>query len=373
MENTYFSHMENKSKSLYVAATSQHIGKTTSTLGLVSAIRSKGIDVGYCKPVGQKFLDINNLRVDKDTVLFADLLDFDVVPEVHSPIILGAGATEKILDEDFDFDPDKVLLNAKKTLEQNHDFVIYEGTGHPGVGSIAGLSNARVAKLMDAKVIMVVEGGIGSTIDMLNMTTSLFREEGVEILGVIVNKVRPDKLEKVRKYLTLWFERANLKLLGVVPYDPSLAYPLILSISKAINGRITHNIENLDNRVANIIAGSVIDYEKVRDKEDLLLVVSNRGVADAISKINIISDTAEKIKSPLAGIVVTGEGDLDEKVVEYVNTHKVPLIRTDLDTYGSVIKISRIEVKINRNTPWKVRRAIELIEENLDLSSILPK
>jgi len=39
--------------------------------------------------------------------------------------------------------------------------------------------------------------------------------------------------------------------------------------------------------VANIIAGSVIDYEKVRNKEDLLLVVSNRGLTEAISKIKV--------------------------------------------------------------------------------------
>lgn len=358
-------------KSVYIAATSQHIGKTTSTLGIVSAIRGIGKNVGYCKPVGQKFLDINNLRVDKDTILFADLLDFDVVPEIHSPLILGKGATEQILDGKFDFSVEGALLHARKLLEEAHEVVIYEGTGHPGVGSIAGLSNAKVAKLMNAGVIMVVEGGIGSTIDMLNMTTSLFREEGVEILGVIVNKVRLDKIDKVKKYLKIWLDQQGLPLLGVVPYDPSLAYPLILSVSKAISGKITHNIENLDNRVANILAGSVIDYEKVRDKEDLLLVVSNRGLTDAISKINIISDTVDKENSPLAGIVVTGEGELDEQVVEYVEKHKTPVIRTDLDTYGSVLKISRIEVKINRNTPWKVRRAIQLIEENIDLSLIL--
>ncbi len=360
-----------KTKSLYIAATSQHIGKTTSTLGIISAIRSRGINVGYCKPVGQKFLDINNLRVDKDTVLFADLLDFEMVPEIHSPLILGRGATEKILNGEVDFDMEKVLISARNELEKNHDVVIYEGTGHPGVGSIAGLSNAKVAKLMNAEVIMVVEGGIGSTIDMLNMTTALFREEGVKLIGVIVNKVRPEKIDKVRTYLSKWFIKEGIPLLGVVPYDPSLAYPLILSISKAINGKITHNIENLDNRVANILAGSVIDYEKVRDKEDLLLVVSSRGLTEAISKINNISHSAGLEKSPLAGIVVTGEGELDEEVVKYVQEHYVPLIRTDLDTYGSVLKISRIEVKINRNTPWKVRRAIQLIEENIELSDIL--
>ena len=84
--------------SIYVAATSQHVGKTTSTLGLVSAFRNKGINVGYCKPVGQKYVFHNGLQVDKDVVLFADLLDFKPDPAIHSPVILGAGATTEYLD-----------------------------------------------------------------------------------------------------------------------------------------------------------------------------------------------------------------------------------------------------------------------------------
>jgi hypothetical protein len=43
----------------------------------------------------------------------------------------------------------------------------------------------HMAKLVKAPVIMVVEGGIGSTIDMLNMNLALFREEGVYILGIM--------------------------------------------------------------------------------------------------------------------------------------------------------------------------------------------
>lgn len=37
-------------RSIYVAATSQHVGKTTMTLGLIAALRDQGVDVGYSKP-----------------------------------------------------------------------------------------------------------------------------------------------------------------------------------------------------------------------------------------------------------------------------------------------------------------------------------
>ena len=85
-----------RAESIFVAATNQHVGKTTSTLGLASAMQQMGINVGYCKPVGQQYLDFNNLRVDKDTVLFAELLNFDIVPELHSPVILGQRCNVRI-------------------------------------------------------------------------------------------------------------------------------------------------------------------------------------------------------------------------------------------------------------------------------------
>ena len=99
--------MPRKFRNIFVAASSQHVGKTTSTLGLVSSFMNRGYKVGYCKPVGQKFLDVQNLRVDKDTVLFADLINFNIVPELHSPVLLGPGATENYLDNPDTFDLNK--------------------------------------------------------------------------------------------------------------------------------------------------------------------------------------------------------------------------------------------------------------------------
>ena len=358
-------------KNIYVAATSQHVGKTTSTLGLVSAYMKKGLKVGYCKPVGQKFLDLANIRVDKDTILFADLIHFDIIPELHSPVIIGKGATQKYLDNPGKFDLEKVILSASQELSKENELVIYEGTGHPGVGSVADVSNARVAKILDASVIMIVEGGIGSTIDMLNMCTSLFREEGVPILGVIINKVIPEKADLVEKYVGKWLERNGINLLGLLPYDKTLAYPLIKSVAEAVGGHITFNAENASNKIESILAGSLIDLQELKSSEDLLLVVGTRSIDTAIDKIKSISNLNKITNCPLSGIVATGHGAIGTETLKYIEDNKIPLIRTDLDTYGSVIKISKIEVKINLNTPWKIQKAIHLIENNVDLDNLL--
>ena len=359
------------SPSIYVAATNQHVGKTTSTLGLVSVLKQEGFNIGYCKPVGQRYLDIENIRVDKDTLLFADLLGFEIVPAHHSPVILGQGATTTYLDDPSAFHFADDIRKAADYLASNHELVIFEGTGHPGVGSIVGLSNADVAKMLGSTVIMVVEGGIGNTIDRLNMSIAMFREEKVPIMGIIVNKVRADKIEKVQHYVGIKLREMGLPLLGVLPYDETLAYPIISNVNQAVNGSVIHNINQLERQVEDIMAGSLIDANRIKNSKNILMVVGADRVNSALHKVELLSQVNNLEKSPIAGIVATGEGDINEDSIAYVQKYQIPLIRTRLDTFGSVIKISRIEVKINMQTPWKISKAIRLIKNNVDLARVM--
>lgn len=363
--------MPQKFKNIFVAASSQHVGKTTSTLGLVSSFMNMGYKVGYCKPVGQKFLDVQNLKVDKDAVLFADLINFHIIPKLHSPVLLGPGATEMYLDNPGKYKLKKMILSAAERLENENEINIFEGTGHPGVGSVADLSNAQVAKLLKAGVIMVVEGGIGSTIDMLNMTTSLFREEKVPIIGVIINKVIPEKKEKVAHYVGQWLVKNNLKLLGLLPYERTLAFPVIKTVAEAIEGVVTYNADYVNNKVESILAGSLIDLKELKSSQDLLLVVATRSINEAIKKMESITRHHGIKHCPLSGIVAAGDGRFEKQTLDYIEKNRIPLIRSELDTYAAVVNISKIEVKINNSTPWKVQMAIDLIQNNVDLETIL--
>ena len=352
---------------IYVAATSQHVGKTTSTLGLVHALRKKNINVGYCKPVGQQFLDLENYQVDKDAFLFSGVMDFELVSDIHSPVILGKGATANYLDDPSHQNYPQKILKAKEVLEDNYELVVYEGTGHPGVGSVCDLSNADVAELIGGKVILVVEGGIGNTIDKINLSLSLFRSKNIPILGVIVNKVRPEKQDKVHKYVKKYLVKQKLPLLGVIPYDKTMAYPLLHTVKSAVNGEVMANEHNLNNQVANTIDSSLMELEELTNYEHLMLIISSRKLPGALKKIREFEMYNNFKRSPLSGIILTYHKFIDEASRQYIGEHEIPVIHTQMDTYGAVMKISRIEVKINPRTPWKIHRAEELISEHVNL------
>ena len=51
------------------------------------------------------------------------------------------------------------MLEAMAELDAKNDFLIIEGAGHSGVGSVLGFGNAAVASAMQAPVLMV-SGGV---------------------------------------------------------------------------------------------------------------------------------------------------------------------------------------------------------------------
>lgn len=359
-------------KKIYVAASSQHVGKTTCTLGLVTTLKKRGYQVGYCKPVGQKAVLFSGLLADKDAQLFASTMQFSLSPELHSPVILGKGATSEFLDHPEQFNYKERILHAAHVLESANDVVVYEGTGHPGVGSVVNLSNADVAKLLEASVVLVVEGGIGSAIDMLNVNLALFREKRAPIAGVIINKTLPEKAEKVRHYVGKWLDQQGIPLLGILPYDKSLANPTMDVICTAVNGRIIAHEQSLDNKIEHFVSGSLIEDKDVDIEPNTLLIVNYRRLDAAFEIIRAALEEDGQTQNPVAGIIVHGEQLAmntlkltDFACHPYLEEANIPLIATTLDTYGSAVRISHLEVKINTRTLWKVQRAIELVQQNV--------
>ena len=69
----------NKStKRIFIAATRMNDGKTTTSLGLYSALNDGEKKIGYIKPVGQRFVDVNGEKIDEDSFLLTKTFDVSV-------------------------------------------------------------------------------------------------------------------------------------------------------------------------------------------------------------------------------------------------------------------------------------------------------
>ena len=65
---------------IFIAATRQNDGKTTVSLGLLAALRRIYPRIGYIKPVGQRFVEIDAQKIDEDTVLDGPAFTSSIAP-----------------------------------------------------------------------------------------------------------------------------------------------------------------------------------------------------------------------------------------------------------------------------------------------------
>lgn len=320
----------------------------------------------------------DGLKADKDALLFARTLHFSLDPPIHSPVILGDGATQAFWDSPSNFAFGQQIVRAGEHFAStDDDWVVFEGTGHPGVGSVVGLSNAVVARLLGARVILIVRGGIGRTIDEATLALALFRQEGIPVEGVIVNKVLPEKLEKIRHYLTKVLSAWGVPLLGVIPYDESMMFPLFEQIRRAVDGRVVFYPEKMENRIAAVVSGSLVASYDLKSQRNLLIVSNALRLPEVLRQMVNLAQNQGISHPDVAGILVTGANDghppfqADAFCSAFIEEHQIPVIESNLDTYGAALRINALEIKINTRTPWKVKRAIELVREYVDVDQLI--
>jgi dethiobiotin synthetase len=129
---------------IYVAATRQHVGKTTTSLALMSGLMERFQDrVGFLKPVGQQSVTVTDndgqqVLVDKDAALVKQHFKLDHLSYKHtSPVLIPPGYTRDFLDGIISSTEQTArVLEAYRIIQNCCDIVLCEGTGHVAVGSI---------------------------------------------------------------------------------------------------------------------------------------------------------------------------------------------------------------------------------------------
>src|SRR5713101_1852410 len=242
---------------VFIAATRQNDGKTTTSLGLLAAIQRYYPRVGYIKPVGQRFVEIEEQKIDEDTVLMDRVYRLNCPLVDMSPIAVEPDFTRKYLQSSNNEALVKKIQKAFDRVAWEKDFVLCEGSGHAGVGSVFDLSNAQVAKILEAKVIIVTQGGIGRPIDEVSLNQALFEKEGVEIIGVIINKVLGKKIDYVTEFARRGLKRKGLELIGVVPHEQILTNPTLDLIREALEAELLSEPENMRNLVDAVVVGAM--------------------------------------------------------------------------------------------------------------------
>ncbi|MEO7334266.1 MAG: AAA family ATPase, partial [Gemmatimonadales bacterium] len=199
---------------VFLAATGQNRGKTTTSLGLMAAIAARGRRIGFVKPVGQRYVVVDGTRADEDAVLMKAVFDLPDALDDMSPVTLPRHFTTDFVMGRIESDLAREMTDAVGRVAAGKDLLVIEGTGHAGVGAVVGLSNASVAALLDVPVVIVSEGGVGRPIDEIVLNRALFERHGVRVLGAVVNKVDIESHPDLPEILGRGLAQHGLDLLG---------------------------------------------------------------------------------------------------------------------------------------------------------------
>jgi hypothetical protein len=352
---------------VFIAATGRNAGKTSVSLGLISFLVSEGHKVGYMKPLAQRHVRSGPRTVAEDALLMKKVFGLGGNLDDMGPFIMEKNQTARYIQGKVG-SPVGRILRAYREIERESDVVVIEGTGHAGVGSIFDLSNADVARMLNAPVIIVDEGGIGSTIDRLALNYAFFRAHGCSVLGVIVNKVRPEKYDRIASLLERAIGKRNgLRILGFMPHRSILSAPTLSVVKeelqlKALNGDASNATSVWNEQIDTVVVATMEPHEvmeTVANSRYKTLIVTSSDRSDIL--LGALALYHSKVPN-FVGLVLSG-GPPARIIMDFIRGTGLPVLVAKEGVYRLASLIHGLTVKVTSEDEAKINTLAGLFTE----------
>lgn len=359
-------------KNIYITATRENQGKTAVTLGLTSAFCRKLKNIGFIKPIGRIPKDSQRHRVDEDTLLIEKVCSLHCNIEDMNPITFTPGfpmsfTTKAAQDENVG-----KVWNAYKRVSEGKELVVIEGTGHAAEGAVFNLSNALLAKVCEAKVLVVTAGGVGQPVDDVLLNLAYYEKEGVEVLGVVVNKVRPNEMQAVEDVTRRILEDHGVRFFGAIPRVPALEQITMLQVLEETGGQVLHGETRLTNRVGRVMVGAMTAHNAIqhfKDKDVLLVVPGDRDDILLGALVSAYLDRDSRFE--LAGVVLSGGIRPSQAIFDMMRRVQVPVILVQQDSFTTAAEINHIVVRVSPTDKERIQTIIEQVAIHVRADEIL--
>ncbi len=400
-------------RTIVVLGTARDVGKTVTCMGIIgkllSADQGYALDeIGYIKPVGQQTLTVLDgdgrpVQADKDAVVIVALMGIENPGyDLISPVIWRGGLTAAFIDEAAQNNPEEGrraflerIWQAYQRVAKDKKVVVVEGTGQPGVGSVAGVSNADVINMLRDRgvpvyVVLVTRAGIGRTIDEVFPYLMAMDHLEAKVDGMVINDVRPSKMDKIRHYLETYYRRLFPALygerlinqsvppiVGFVPSIPELSLPTMRLIvqhfaedkASDIDIIAPPDFESCANKLIKDLKVINLRYGYERFVEPGDAVVAGINANDSVVSVvlhhrRLLSDYGVG----LSGLILSCRlvGGLSQQIYsELLGVEDLPTIAVAYDTAEVIQRVQKMTVKIQPYDVYKRDLIAEVYQENI--------
>lgn len=357
-------------RKVYIAATSQNCGKTTMSVSLMHLARLKYERVGFMKPIGPKYQMYGDLMLDMDAILMAKTFGLEEDIALMNPVTMHKSFTRDYLNGKLtNHDLKQSILEAMEILERKYDFLIIEGAGHAGVGSVIGLNNACVAHMLDAPVIIVTESGIGNTIDLVSLNLALFEKERADVKMVLVNKIYANKRDSILAYLNKGFPDHDLNVIGGFNYSPILANPTLGHLSKLFKHPIHGDPAGRQRIIHKMQLGAAASQRVVDLLQESSLIVLTSSRDELIVTLSSLYHIPA-YRNKIAGLIVAGQTPVSAITQQILDDSNVPYIRIHDSTASIFTTLKEDVAKISFEDVEKINWIKANAEKEIDFEAI---
>ncbi|MDQ2049004.1 phosphotransacetylase family protein [Natronolimnohabitans sp. A-GB9] len=211
----------NDTDTVLVSSLPESTGKTAIALALARIAADDGDSVGYMKPKGTRLESNVGKTLDEDPLLARELLDLeaemhDLEPIVYSPTFIEQAIRGRE-------SPDELrerILEAFGTVSDGRDRLFVEGGTTYDLGGIIDLTDADIAALLDARVVLVAAYEVPGDVDAILAAAEAF---GDRLAGVVFNDVADAVYDTLETDVVPYLEGRGIDVFGVIPSERTLS------------------------------------------------------------------------------------------------------------------------------------------------------
>ena len=347
-------------RSLYIASTEGSGGKTTLSVGLCLALRARGLDAGYFKPVGIVPPGSSGELVDHDARFVADVLGLQTPLSDICPVVLDEGALHEVLAGS-DVDTLARVESAFERVREGRDLVVCEGLGEIWQGRFLKACGADVVARLDLGAVIVAPFAGARLLDDICYVKDGLKQR---LLGAVFNMVPESRLALVRGEYARFLEEQDITTYGVLPASQRLAAVTVAEIVGALGATYICGEEHGDALAETYVIGAMSPEHAM----PYFRSAANKVVVVGGDRAEII---LAALDTPTAAIVLTGSYVPSPAVLARAEELGVAVVSVATDTVAAIDGIRRLFGRLGVHDKRKIEFIVDEISANIELDRLV--
>ncbi len=349
-------------RTVLIAGTEDSTGKTAIALALGKRAREAGLSVGYMKPRGTRLQSNVGKTIDEDPMLARELLDLDAEMHELEPIVYSPTFVEEAIRGRED--PDELretVLEHFEALSAETDLMLIEGASSLDTGGIVSLTDADLAELLDAEVLLVAPfETAGDTDGVLGAADRL----GERLSGVLFNAVTDASFDSLESDVIPFLEGRGIPVLGALPRTRELAGVTVSELAEELGAQLltdADTTEFVERFLVGAMGGDSALRHFRRTRNAALITGGDR------SDIQTVALEASGVNC----LVLTGGLRPSSAVVGNAEERGVPIMLVQSDTLSTIDRAEDVIRRGRTRSPETVARMGELLADHADSDAIV--